>query len=86
MSFDLEKAQIMFKLMRKNNWSACYDRLEHFKRFPNLDKCIKELLKVDWIIIHKKNKFTAVSLNTIYKKEIVDYIEDKMPYLKGIIE
>ena len=42
---DLEKAQIMFKLARKNNWGACYDRTEHFKRFQNLDKAIGELSK-----------------------------------------
>ena len=40
---ELEKAQIMFKLARKNNWGNCYDRTEHFKRFKNLKEQIKEL-------------------------------------------
>lgn len=85
MQNELEKAQIMFKLARKDNWGACYDRTEHFKRFPNLDKSIKELSKCRWIIIHKKPKFVGVSLNTIYKKEIIEFIEQQMPHLQGAI-
>jgi hypothetical protein len=86
MQIEVEKAQIMFKLTRKNNWGACYDRLEHFKRFQNLDKAIKELSKDDWIIIHKKSNFTGISLNTRYKGEIIEFIEKQMPNLKGIIQ
>lgn len=85
MTLDLEKAQIMFKLTRKNNWNACYDRLEHFKRFDNLDLIIKELVKIGWLILHKKPNYQAISLNTQYKKEIIEFIELKMPYLKGMI-
>ena len=44
MSEDLEKAQIMRKLARKDNWGHKYDRTEHFKRFQNLNKCVKELM------------------------------------------
>lgn len=83
---NLEKAQIMFKLTRKNNWGACYDRLEHFKRFPNLHEAVKELAKADWIIIHKKPKFTGISLNTGYKQEIIELIEKEMPHLAGVIK
>jgi len=82
MSKDLIKAQIMFKLARKGNWMNSYDRLEHFKRFPDLEKVIKELSKKRWIIVHKKPRFTAISLNTKYKKEIIEFIEKEMPYLK----
>jgi len=85
MSSNLEKAQIMLKLARKNNWGAKYDRLEHFKRFPDLDKSIKELQKESWMIVYKKPSFTAISLNTKYKKEIIEFIEREMPYLKGTI-
>jgi len=85
MLLELEKAQIMFKLARKNNWGNCYDRTEHFKRFSNLDKCIKELSKERWLIVHKKPKFTGLSLNTEYKKKIIEFIEQQMPYLKGAI-
>jgi hypothetical protein len=84
MPVELEKAQIMFKLTRKCNWGACYDRLEHFKRFQNIDIIIKDLQKKDWIIIHKKPKYTALSLNPKYKKEIIEFIEKEMPHLKGI--
>ena len=86
MPLELEKAQIMFKLTRKNNWGACYDRLEHFKRFQDLNYIIKELQKKEWIIIHKKSKFIAISLNTLYKKQIIEFIEEQMPYLKGDIK
>lgn len=83
---DLEKARLMFKLARKNNWGNSYDRIEHFKRFENLNKIIKELSKKGWIIIHHKQKFTGISLNTKYKKEIIEFIEINMPYIKGVIK
>ena len=86
MSLNLEKAQIMWKLARKNNWGAKYDRLEHFKRFPNLNKSIKEIQKESWIIVYKKPNFTAISLDTKYKKEIVEFIEKEMSDLKGVIK
>jgi len=80
-----EKAEIMFKLARKNNWGNCYDRLEHFKRFENLQSIIQRLSKIGWIIVHKKGKFTGISLNTRYKKEIIELIEKEMPHLKGMV-
>lgn len=83
MSTDLEKAQMMFKLVRKNNWGAKYDRLEHFKRFQDLDEIIKDLSRINWIIIHKKPKYTGISLNTKYKTQIKEFIKKYMPYLKG---
>ncbi len=83
--WDLEKAQIMFKLARKNNWGHKYDRQEHFKRFQNLQDILKDLSKIGWILIHKKPTFIGISLNTEYKKEIIGFIENNMPYLKGII-
>ena len=83
---DLEKAQLMFKLTRKNNWGACYDRTEHFKRFPHLNNIIKELSKIEWVIVHNKPQYTAISLNTNFKKEIIGFIEKQMPYLKGILK
>ena len=86
MLVELEKAQIMFKLTRKNNWGACYDRLEHFKRFKTLNESIKELSKLNWIILHKKPNYIGLSLNTQYKKEIIEFIEKEMPHLKGIIK
>jgi len=85
MQVELEKAQIMFKLTRKNNWGACYDRLKHFKRFQTLDKALKELSKIEWIMIHKKPNFTGISLNTKYKKEIIEFIEKQMPHLTGAV-
>jgi hypothetical protein len=84
-SLDLEKAEVMFKLSRKNNWGHKYDRLEHFKRFQNLDKIIKELAKQSWILVYNKPNFTGISLNTQYKKEIIDFIQIQMPYVEGMI-
>lgn len=82
---NLEKAQIMFKLARKDNWGHRYDRTEHFKRFQNLDEAIKELLKIKWLIAYKKPNFLGIALNTQYKKEIVEFIENNMPEVKGLI-
>lgn len=82
---ELEKAQIMFKLARKNNWGHKYDRLEHFKRFQNLEMIIKELSKDGWILIYKKPNFTGISLNAQDKKGIIDFIGKKMPHVKGMI-
>mgnify|MGYP001565551108 CR=1 FL=1 len=85
MVHDLEKAQLLFKLARNKTWNNIYDRLEHFKRFQNLDYTIKELSKQGWIIIYKKSKFTGISVNTQFKKEIIEFIEMHMPHLKGAI-
>ncbi|MBS3153656.1 hypothetical protein J4426_03775 [Candidatus Woesearchaeota archaeon] len=85
MAPNLEKAQIMFKLARKNNWGNKYDRTEHFKRFPNLNQIIKELSDKGWIILYKKSRFLGISLNSSYKSEIIEFIETQMPYLKGAI-
>ncbi|MEK6890854.1 MAG: hypothetical protein AABX03_01825 [Nanoarchaeota archaeon] len=86
MNDDIEKARIMFKLARKDNWNNKYDRLEHFKRFQNLKEIIKYLSKINWIIIHSKQNYTGISLNTEYKKEIIEFIETNLPELKGIIK
>mgnify|MGYP001612495262 CR=1 FL=1 len=87
MSFEKEKAQLMFKLaFSKKNWGAKYDRLEHFKRFQNLDSIIKELSKLGWLIIYNKPQYKAISLNTKYKEEIRNFIELNMPHLKGLIK
>ncbi len=86
MASDLEKAQLMFSLARgKSNWGACYDRMEHFKRFSNLKEILKELSKIGWVILHKKAKFTGISLNTQYKREIVEFIEQNLPEVKGYV-
>jgi len=82
-----EKAQLMFKLaFSKRNWGAKYDRLEHFKRFQNLDKIIKELSKINWLLIKHKPKYTGISLNTQFKKEIIEFIEANMPEVRGWIK
>jgi len=82
---DVEKAQIMFKLARKNNWGHKYDRLEHFKRFQNRDLIIKELTKQGWLLVYNKPHFVGISLNTEYKKEIIYFIETHMPEVKGMV-
>lgn len=82
---DLEKAQVMFKLARKNNWGNCYDRTEHFKRFQNLKEIIKELSKAGWILVHQKDRFTRISLNTQFKKDVIEFIEKEMPYIHGML-
>lgn len=87
MASDLEKAQLMSVLARsRGNWGEKYDRTEHFKRFQNLKNIIKELSNKGWIIIHKKPGYEAISLNTKYKREIIEFIEKEMPELRGIIK
>lgn len=87
MSLELEKAQLMSSMARgKHNWGAKYDRLEHFKRFQNLKKIVKDLSVREWILVKNKPNYTGISLNPRHKNEIIAFIEDKMPYLKGVIK
>ena len=87
MASDLEKAQLMSVLARsKGNWGEKYDRTEHYKRFQNLKEIIKELSKQGWLIVHNKPRFTGISLNTHFKREIIEFIGREMPHLKGIIK
>lgn len=83
---EVDKARLLFKLARNHTWNNIYDRLEYFKRFQNLSDIIKELSKKGWIIVHKKGKFKAISANTQFKREIVEFIEVYMPYMKGSIK
>ena len=84
---DLEKAQLMSVLARsKGNWGDKYDRTEHFKKFQNLKEIIKELSKRGWLIVHNKPNFIGLSLNTQFKKEIIEFIEKETPHLKGDIK
>ena len=82
---ELEKAQLMFKLARKNNWGNKYDRTEHFKRFQHLDDILGNLSKRGWIIVHPKGRFTGISLNTSFKKEIIEFIITQMPNVKDMV-
>ncbi len=84
-STDLEKAHLLFKLIRgKRNWGACYDRLEHFKRFSK--EAIEDLITINWLILTKKAKFKAISANPEFKKEIIEFIEKNMPHLIGMLK
>lgn len=81
---ELEKARLIFKLAySKKNWGAKYDRLEHFKRFPNLRKIVKELQNKGWVLVKNKLNYTGISLNPEYKKEIIEFIEEQIPEAKG---
>jgi hypothetical protein len=83
---EVEKARLMFKLAyTKKNWGAKYDRLEHFKRFPNLKAIVKELGNKGWLIVHKKPNYIGISLNTRYKPEIIEFIEKNIPDARGWI-
>lgn len=87
MASGLEKARLMSALARgKANWGASYGRMEHFKKFQNLKEIIKELSKKEWIMIHKKPNFEAISLNPKYKMEIIKFIEEQIPELKGVVK
>lgn len=85
MDYNSEKAEVIRKLARKNNWGHKYDRLEHFKRFQNLDKIIKELSNKKWLLIYKKSNFTGIALNSEFKKEIIDFVKKIRPDLSDLI-
>ncbi len=87
MATALESAQLMFKLAwGKANWGAKYDRLEHFKRFVNLKDIVKELENKGWLLVKHKPQYTGISLNSKYKKEIIEFIEKQMPHIKGSLK
>ena len=88
MPTDRERAFLMFKLAKSKGgcWGAKYDRLEHLKKFQDLDRIVKEMGNLGWIIIHKKSNYTGISLNPHYKKEIVEFIEKHLPEMKGILK
>ena len=87
MSIEKEEAQLMSVLAKgKANWGGKYDRLEHFKRFQNLKEIIKDLSKKGWLLVYNKPRYIAISLNTKFKKEIIDFIEEQMPELRGVIK
>ena len=87
MASDLDKARFMSALARgKANWGASYDRMEHFKRFQDLKEIIRELSKKGWVIVHKKPGFEAVSLNPSYKKEIIEFVGENIPELRGVLK
>lgn len=44
------------------------------------------LFKLGWLIFHKKLNYESISLNTQYKKEIIEFIELQLPELKGNIQ
>ncbi len=82
-----ETAQLLFKLaFSKKNWGGKYDRLEHFKRFPNLKKIVKNLSKIGWLNIQNKPTYTNISLNTKFKGEIIRFIEANIPEIKGMVK
>ena len=88
MILNIEAAQLMFKLTKSKGglWGNVYDRLEHFKRFQNLKQIVKELEKKEWLIVHKKPNYTAISLNTHKKLEIIEFIEKNLPETRGLIK
>lgn len=86
MELKKEEAMFLFKLARsKGNWGGKYDRLEHLNRFPNIKKIIKNLSNKEWIILKKKPAYIGVSLNTKYKREILEFIEMQLPEFKGYL-
>ena len=40
---------------------------------------------VDWLIIKNKPEYTGISLNTKYKREVVEFIEKYLPQFKGYV-
>jgi hypothetical protein len=75
------KADILYRLIRKHRWGATYfpaDTLINWlskqvkKNGKRVRKCIEDLTKDGYILLHKKGK--TISLNPFKKKEIIEYI------------
>lgn len=81
MEIDVDKARVLFKLIRRKKKSkSCYDRLEFYKRFDK--KVIKSLEKEGLIIISRRGKkFDTVFVNPEKLKEAVEFVEKHLPYL-----
>ena len=87
MDINLETARLLEKLARgKGNWGAKMDRLEHYNRFPNLKSIVKQLVNMKWLLSKKKPSYQLISLNTIYKKEIYEFIKKEIRDSEGYLK
>ena len=87
MDIDIETGRLLGKLARgKGNWGAKMDRLEHYKRFPNLKIIVKRLVNRDWLLLKSKPNYQLISLNTKYKKEIYEFIRKELIDSEGYLK
>lgn len=79
---DQIKADLMYRLLRKNCWGAKYLPLDtlvnwiggHVKRNgKRVRRCVDELNKDGYLIAHKKGE--TVSLNPTRSKEISEFVD-----------
>lgn len=82
MSGEIEKAQILYNLLRRKKIGKNYDRMEHLKRFDK--KAIKTLVKEGLLISKGGKDFTPISINPSRKEEAVKFVRTHLPSLKGI--
>jgi len=80
------KADIMYRLFRKDCWGAKYLPVntivhwigKHVKRNgKRVEKMIRELVKEGYLLVHKKGG--TISLNSTRSHEISEYIEKNSP-------
>jgi len=79
------KADIMYKLFRKDCWGAKYlpfDAMVHWigkqvkRNGKRVEKMMKELIKEGYLFVHKKGD--TISLNSSRSKEIAEYIQKNL--------
>jgi len=76
------KADIMNRLLRKHCWGAKYLPIDTIinwlskqtkKNGKRVRKCIEELAKEGYTLLHKKGK--TISLNPVRSREVVEYVK-----------
>ena len=79
------KADIMYRLIRKHRWGANYFPVYTLvnwlskqikKNGKRVRKCIEDLVKNGYILLHKKGK--TISLNPAKRKDILEYVRKTM--------
>jgi len=82
MSIEIDKAKLLYNLLRRKKIGGNYDRLEHLKRFDK--KAINDLFKQGLLISPAKKKFITISVNPRKVEEAKEFVRNTLPELKGI--
>lgn len=82
MFIEIEKARVLYNLLRRKKIGKNYDRLEHLKRFDK--KAIKGLFKEGLLISPSKKKFVTISVNPSRVEDAKVFVRNTLSGLKGI--
>ena len=74
------KRAILEKLIHMGKWGGAHTDIRNISRLPisikkkDYDKAVKELINDRWLLAKKSTGSIHVSLNSHYKKEILEFI------------